>query len=108
MAFASTFGLHGLQRKPSEVGFSGCNGAALSLSRGEHRVWVDFELELGHERRPSGGGGVSWVMTAVLRIGAKAAAEGGYGGVHKENALPPPASFPTVASGTPKGGERAV
>ncbi len=94
LAFASTSGLHGFQRKPREEGFLGRNGSALPLSIGEHRVWIDLALELGHKRRPSCGRCVNWAMMTVLTVGAKAAAEGGDGGIHNEKALSPPTSFP--------------
>ena len=74
---ASTSGLHGFQRKSSEVCFLGCPSSALPLGLGEHLVWVDLELELRQECRPSCGGRINWAMTAVLAVGAKAAAEGG-------------------------------
>ncbi len=108
LGLASASGLHGSQRKPGEVGFLGCDGSALPLSLGEHRVWVDFALELGQERRPGCGRCVNWAMKTLLTVGAKAAAEGGYGGVHEEKALSPPTSFPTYSCRTPKGDERDV
>ncbi len=85
LGLASTSGLHGFQRKPSEVSLLGCSGSALPLSLGEHRVWVDFALELGQERRPSCGRCVNWAMKTLLTVGAKAAAEGGYGRIHKKS-----------------------
>jgi hypothetical protein len=47
LGLASASGLHGFQRKSSEVCFLGCLSSALPLGLGEHLVWVDLELELG-------------------------------------------------------------